>query len=185
MAENNTTSASTFGGFENALRRATFNPDNEKTRYDKLFSQSEILRLRDLISKEILCKNDISEIQNLLVSTEIKLTNFDTNDRYVLGKYLIWVNEYAKRYLKALRAQELYDNGEYKNLEVTELRKEINKEYSETFRVVVHTYCFLSRSPLSLGGAFIERLTTDRHEMEYKGLSNTPFNQAVPGNWKG
>src|SRR6056297_3532597 len=91
-------------GIEEQLSQATFAKDYEKTKYDKLLAQSEMQRIRELVSKELFNINDISEIMNILVSTEVKLTNFNDNDRYVLGKYLIWVTEYAKRYSQAIRA---------------------------------------------------------------------------------
>lgn len=160
----------TFNNYEQTLATGTFSNEGEKTRYDKLLSQKEIDRLRQLISQETLNVNDISEILNILVSTELKLTNFNENDRYVLGKYLIWVAEYGKRYTKAIRAEELIG----KKINLTErskdLRKEISKEYSESFRNLVHTYCYLSRSPLSIEGQLIGRLTKDSQEITYKGL---------------
>ena len=165
-------------GYENQLSNATFARDFEKTKYDKLLAQSEMQRLRELVSKELFDINDISEIMNILVSTEVKLTNFNENDRYILGKYLIWVTEYAKRYSTAIRAKD-----QYQKIWVTlskrhkETRIEIEKLYAETFKQAVHCYCFLARSPLSIGGSLVKTMTTDRSEMEYKGM---PVPQAQP-----
>ena len=169
----------TFNGFEQSLGNATFSNEQEKTRYDKLLSQQEVLRLRELISQDVLRINDISEIMNILVSTEIKLTNLNENDRYVLGKYLIWVNEYGKRYTKSLRAEELINKAYQLTERSQELRKEIKKEYAETFRALVHSYCYLARSPLSIEGQLIGRLTRDTQEITYKGLP-TPTGQPNP-----
>lgn len=167
-----------FQGFENQLTEATFAKDYEKTKYDKLLAQSEMQRLRILVSKELFSINDISEIMNILVSTEVKLTNFNDLDRYVLGKYLIWVTEYAKRYSQAIRAKEQYEEmWEKLTPRHKELRIEIEKLYAETFKQAVHTYCFLARSPLSIGGSLVKTMTTDRSEMEYKGM---PVPQAQP-----
>lgn len=156
-------------GFEQKLGNAAYSQDHEKTRYDKLLAQSEMQRLRELVSEEKLTINGINEILNILVSTETKLTNFNDNDRYVLGKYLIWISEYGKRYAKAIRAQEQFQKmwGTMSRRH-KELRKQIEIDYSESFKQAVHTYCFLGRSPLSIGGSLIKTMTVDRSEMEYK-----------------
>jgi len=167
--------------FEGKLNNAVFTTDHEKTRYDKLLAQSEMQRLRELISQDNLTINGINEVLNILVSTEVKLTNFNENDRYVLGKYLIWVSEYGKRYSKSIRAQQQFIKmwGSMSKRH-KELRKQIEIDYSETFKQAVHTYCFLGRSPLSISGSLIKTMTTDRSEMEYKG-SNVPVAQPQTG----
>lgn len=159
------------GGFEQRLNQATFGSDYEKTRYDKLLSQSEMQRLREIVSNETLGINEISEVINILVSTEVKLTNFNDNDRYVLGKYLIWVSEYGKRYAKSIRAkEEIIKNWGNMSDRHKKIRNQIEIDYAEAFKQAVHTYCFLARSPLSIGGSLIEKLTVDRSEMEYRGV---------------
>jgi len=166
--------------FEAKLNQATFGSDYEKTRFDKLLSQSEMQRLRELVSNETLEINSISEIVNILVSTEVKLTNFNDNDRYVLGKYLIWVSEYGKRYAKSIRAkEEILLNWKNMSVRHKKIRQQIEIDYAEAFKQAVHTYCFLARSPLSIGGSLIEKMTIDRSEMEYKGIP-VPQAQAQP-----
>lgn len=49
------------------------------------------------------------------------------------------------------------------------MRIDIEKDYAGTFKQAVHTYCFLARSPLSIGGSLIDRLTSDKKEMKYSG----------------
>jgi hypothetical protein len=164
--------------YEQQISNVAFARDFEKTKYDKLLAQSEMQRLRELVSKELFDINDISEIMNILVSTEVKLTNFNENDRYVLGKYLIWVTEYAKRYSTAIRAKDQYQKmWSTLSKRHKELRIEIEKLYAETFKQSIHCYCFLARSPLSIGGSLVKTMTTDRSEMEYKGM---PVPQAQP-----
>jgi len=167
--------------FEGKLNNAVFSNEYEKTRYDKLLAQSEMQRLRELVSQDNLTINNINEILNILVSTEVKLTNFNDNDRYVLGKFLLWVSEYGKRYAKSIRAQaQFIKMWGTMTKRHRELRKQIEVEYSETFKQAVHAYCFLGRSPLSVGGSLIKTMTTDRSEMEYKG-SNVPSQQPQTG----
>jgi hypothetical protein len=167
-----------FGGFEQTLGSSTFNENNERSRYDKLLSQSEMTRLREIMKKESISIEEISEVMNIAVSTEIKLTNFNENDRYYLGKYLIWIGEYAKRFSKALRANEYYKEFQDKlSPRTKELRLEIIKDYTEQFKNNMHSYFFLARSPLSLEGTLIDSLTRDKKEVQYNQLPGLPMQQ--------
>lgn len=160
---------------EDQLQKAIYTGNLERTNFDKVLSKHEMFRLREIMSKESLTIIDISEIQNILVSTEAKLTNFDDWDRYVIGKYFIWVCEYAKRYSKALRAKVFYAKiWDSLNDRTKELRAEIEKEYTETYKLLVHVYCYLIRTPLSVEGALVDRLTIDRKEIEYTGNTQVP-----------
>jgi len=163
----------TFNGFENQVGKATFGEESERTRFDKILSQQEVSRLRDLISKDLLEVKEVDEIMNILVSTELKLTNFNENDRYILGKYLLWVSEYGKRYSRAIRTRDYY-KAKWSHLteRTKSMRIDIEKDYAGTFKQAVHTYCFLARSPLSIGGSLVDRLTSDKREMKYTGSPN-------------
>jgi hypothetical protein len=170
-------------GFEDNLARGVFNPDQEKNKLEKILTEKDIIRLRELISNETLNTLQVSEIMNILVSTELKLTNFGDRDRYILGKYLIWYHEYGKRYMKALRAKELYSSVlTTLPAQTQNLRQEIEKEYTETFRTATHIYCFLVRSPLSIGSGLIKQLTTQKQDINYSGLptvSGQPSTQKI------
>lgn len=164
------TSNQTFNGFENQLGKATFGEESERTRMDKVLSKEEVDRLREIVTKDLLEIEEVDEIINILVSTELKLTNFNENDRYILGKYLLWVSEYGKRYSRAIRTRDYYRRQwSYLTERTRSMRIDIEKDYAGTFKQAVHTYCFLARSPLSIGGSLIDRLTSDKREMKYTG----------------
>jgi hypothetical protein len=168
-------SVHTFNDSQIAMGRAVFNADNERTRYDKLLTQSEMTRAREILKKEAISIEEISEIMNIAVSTETKLSNFDDNDRYIMGKYLIWIGEYAKRFSKALRANEYYAKFENRLTSRTlELRKEIIKDYTEQFKQNMHAYFYLIHSTLSLEGTLIDSLTMDRKEVQYNQIPSIP-----------
>jgi len=101
-------SNNTFNGFENQLGKATFGEESERSKMDKVLSKEEVDRLREIVTKDLLEVDEVDEIINILVSTELKLTNFNENDRYILGKYLLWVSEYGKRYSRAIRTRDYY-----------------------------------------------------------------------------
>lgn len=170
---------------ESQLQQAIYSGNLERTNFDKVLSKGEVLRLREIMSKEELSIQDISEAQNILVSTEAKLTNLDEWDRYVIGKYYVWVNEYAKRFSKSLRAEVFYKHIWNKLSKRTQgLRHEIMKEYTEGYKFLVHIYCYLIRTPLSIEGAAFDRLTQERKEIEYRG-GNTVQAQQPEGVWRG
>jgi len=156
--------------FNNQLQRAVYHANPEKTSQDQILSKQEVLRLRELVGKDVLKQLDINSIQNILVSNEIKMTNFTDREKYIIGKYFIWVSEYAKRYTKSISAKEFYTKYDGKLTERTkEARLEIEKDYANTYKLLVHVYCYLIRSPLSVKGALINRFTTNRQEIQYSG----------------
>jgi len=165
--------------FQKELQQSIYSNASEKTSQDQVLSREEVMNLRSLISKEFLCSDDINSIQNILVSNEIKMTNFTDREKYVIGKYFVWVSEYAKRYIKALSANYFYSKYTGKLTDNTKNgRKEIEKDYSSTYRLLVHTYCYLIRSPLSVKGALVNRFTTNTQEINYSGLAqNNPVPQ--------
>lgn len=171
----------TFNGFEKQLGQATFGDSSEKTKMNQILSQNEIDRLREIITKDLLEVDEVDEVINILVSTELKLTNFNENDRYILGKYLLWVSEYGKRYSRAIRTRDYYRaHGDNLTLRTKSMRIDIEKDYAGTFKQAIHTYCFLARSPLSIGGSLIDRLTSsnDKREIKYSG---SPMQIPTPG----
>lgn len=167
--------------FNQQLQQAVYNSNPEKTSQDQILSKQEVLRLRELVGKDSLNQSDINTIQNILVSNEIKMTNFNDREKYVIGKYFIWVSEYAKRFSKALSAKQFYEKYDGKLTQRTrEARQEIEKDYSNTYKLLVHVYCYLIRSPLSVKGALINRFTTNSQEIKYSGqLPGQP--QTQPG----
>ena len=171
----------TFNGFEKQLGQATFGEGGEKTKMNQILSQLEIDRLRELVTKDLLEVNEVDEILNILVSTELKLTNFNENDRYILGKYLLWVSEYGKRYSRAIRTRDYYKaQWTFLTPRTKSMRIDIEKDYAGTFKQAVHTYCFLARSPLSIGGTLIDRLTSsnEKRDVRYSGV---PMQIPQPG----
>jgi hypothetical protein len=164
---------STFGNFQDQMGQTVYNAEYERTRYDKLLTREEIMRLRDILKKEQLTTDDISEVMNIAVSTEIKLTRLNDWDRYILGKYMIWIGEYGKRYSKALRAKEYYaKNYSILTERTKEMRNEIEKDYGGQFKQCCHAYFYLARSPLSLEGGMVDALTTDQKDIRYSGIPN-------------
>jgi hypothetical protein len=165
---------------DSAAGIAMYKNNEEKTRYDKILALSEITKIRDIMKKEEIGIEEVSEIMNIATAVETKLTNINQHERYILGKYLIWIGEYSKRFSKALRANQYYAAYWTKLTPRTqELRKEIIKDYTEQFKQNMHAYFFLLHSPLSINGALVDSLTMDKKEIQYNQLPVMPTQQAA------
>jgi hypothetical protein len=152
------------------IQNAVYSANYERTTQDQVLSKEEVLTLRNLLGKDYLNLKDINTIQNILVSNEIKMTNFNDHEKYIIGKYFVWVSEYAKRYSKSLSAMTFYQQYTGKlTTKTMESRQEIEKEYAGTYKLLVNTYCYLIRSPLSVKGALVNRFTTNTQEIKYSG----------------
>jgi hypothetical protein len=192
--------------FREAMEKAMFKTESEKTRFDKLMGREEMLRLKQLFSKPILELEDVNEVQNIMVSSDIKLTDFQQNERYINHKYYIAIGMYVSRYCNAIRADRQYqemastkpepDSIEEPEKEtnrffpknkkkalklpdnVITVRAEIQKDYASTYKELVNVYLFGVRSPLSSGGNLVKLLGTERKEVMYEGnLSPVPQQQ--------
>jgi hypothetical protein len=180
--------------FKDAMEKALFKADAEKTRFDKLMGRDEMQRLKQVFSKPSLSIEDVNEVQNLIVSSEIKLTDFRGRERYINHKFYIVIGMFASRYCKAIRADQEYDsemkkikedlekksleekNKRLNNLEnVIKIRAEIQKDYAIMYKEMVNAYLFGVRSPLSFEGNMVNMLGTDKKEYTYSGnLSPIP-----------
>lgn len=89
--------------FEQQLQNAMFSGMSEKTFIDKLLAKEDSHRVKDLITKKKLSREDLLELLYLLSGTESKLVNYSDWDRYVILKFFVWVREFIKV------AENLYD----------------------------------------------------------------------------
>lgn len=186
--------------FREAMEKALFKSDSEKTRFDKLMGRDEMIRLKQIFTKPLLSIEDVNEIQNTIISSEIKLTDFRRNERYINHKYYIVIGEYATRYCKAIRADQQYQEEiERQEREIEQeqdiekkakrikllqdirnVRAEIQKDYAVMYKKLVNAYLFGVRSPLSFEGNLINLLGTERKEYSYEGnLSPVPQQQIL------
>lgn len=82
-------------GFEQALENSIFSGQSEKTFIDKALDKEDIDRLRDLIKKDVLTRQDLLEILNLISGKELKLWNLGEWDRYALTKFFVLIREFV------------------------------------------------------------------------------------------
>lgn len=158
--------------FEQQLQNSLFQKNAEKTFIDKLFSNNEVERVKDLVKKHKLTREELLELLYMLTSNEMKKLNLSEWDRYVILKYFTWIREFVKI------AELLYDYQDDLKTREKEGRINISKRtktlLSNNERLIEHNAKFLvdlyfniGRTSLSVGGTgFLESLK-QKFEMSY------------------
>jgi len=147
-----------------------FTQNFEKSFIDKILSRQDAERLKELMKKD-LTHDELLELLYLLAGIEIKLTNLDEWNRYLLGKYFVWIREFV------FLAENIF---EYEN-KIDELDNE-SLEYLENIRHnIIHAvkfncdvYLYLLRSALSINGIAFDTLTKSRFEYYYPQTTSQP-----------
>lgn len=82
--------------FENQIQQGLFQGNKEKTFIDKILAKEDSDRLRELVKKPKLKREELLELLYLLGATESKLLNYSQWDRYVALKFFVWIREFVK-----------------------------------------------------------------------------------------
>lgn len=174
---------------EQALNNGIANASKEKTFIDKLLGKDEVSQVRELMKKKDLTREDLKELMYMLSSNEMKLVNYSSNDRYIMGKFFVWIREVIAIYEGFLDykeyIEELSQNNEKLNKIALEKDKDsinlkyvLSEESKKTIKnikayldhgvkYVVDIYYNLARTSLSLGGSGFKELLTNRFEVAY------------------
>lgn len=165
-----------LGAFEKNLEKMTFAGMSEKTFSDKLVAKADIDALEKLCKKEEWNESDLNDVLYLLGGTESKLLNFDENERIILAKYFVWIDETLQAHMKGLNYQKYVEELEKKEPTPNPERKKILKYCTQKLnhysRFLVYVWLFLSRSTLSVRGAAFNTLSKQIVEMQYKPASS-------------
>lgn len=170
--------------FENP-QQALFKQEDEKNKLEKLLNQGEIRRLKELLSKPILNLSEVSEIQATLSAQFIRLSKFEKKEKYLHFKLYIQISKFAGRYGKAIMNDskieaDLLTNNKLnatEKMEIQEIRKDIQKEYSNIYKNFVNGLLFGMNSGLSVNGYLIEELNKDKKDYTYTGVNPVPNNE--------
>ena len=169
--------------FEESLSRQMFNDKNEKTYIDKVTSKDEILALRELIKKDKLSKEDISQVFNLLVGVQSKLVNYTDQERYVILKYHIWVREFVKHGYQIISTN---DETEKKTT-ITETHRRLlerNQQVIQSMiKFLIEVYQNISNTSLSVKGKALDKILSQSYEIVYPN-ERAP-QQVEQKNWLG
>lgn len=168
--------------FENILSQKLHTQTQEKTFIDKLLGRKEAERLRELIKKDDLTREELLELLYMLSNIELKLTNLTEYDRYLLGKYFTWIRDLTKlaEFLYDYEQQiEKFNFKKYKN-EIKEMLDQIKKMILHDVKFSVDVFLFLSRSTLGLKAFAFDSLSKSRFEYEYDYPSSFFGHQEKP-----
>lgn len=144
------------------------NLSQERTKDDKILGLDNIDQVSKLIKKEKLTKEDILSILHLLNTSEIKLVNMSTQyERYLIGKYKIWMTELVRLLLN------LYEYDDYcikRGIALNErcsIYGEQNKQkLTHAARSMIDLYCYVIRSSLSVEGMLVKKLIEQKISVE-------------------
>jgi hypothetical protein len=177
--------------YEDYLNRGITRPDTDKSFTDKLLGREDANRLKDLISKDDLTREDLSEILNLISSINSKLVNYSDWDRYALGKYYTWIRSFIKINQEVIKMKDEIDHSllildtQLKDVSLSEDDREFilkaKTYYLETNDLVIKTrdfglddskfiidvFLFMSNSTMSVSAAAFDKLSSSRYEYSY------------------
>lgn len=153
---------------EEAIQKSIFSQNNEKSLNDKILAREDVNRLRDLIRKDPLVREDMLEILYLLSGVESKLVNYGEWDRYIILKFFVWIREFVKV------CELMYDFEDDLKKKNWQLSRQAQTILANNRRIMQHNTKFLvdlylniSRTTLSKGGALVKDLTTNKYDIAY------------------
>jgi hypothetical protein len=171
------------GSFESQLGSKVFKSIQDKSYIDKLLGKKELEAIRILIKTDDMTRSELLELLYMLTSVELKLSNLNEYDRYLMGKYFTWVRDLVKL------AEFLYDYEDqlnqgklgFKNKEteadIKETLTAIKKMLLHDVKFSVDIFLYLIRSTSGVGAAAFDTLSKSRFEYEYGNYPNQQVQQ--------
>jgi len=160
------------GFYSSVTSAATY---SERSLIDKVLARRNVEKIETLLRKPHWSREDLSLLLYYLVSDELKLLNLSPWDRYVLGKYFVWVRQIVKVgdlfYDVKEKIKEKMKNMKAPKEKIDErLRRleRIEKQLIEAIRFASDVFLYLARSTLSVKGKAFDQLLRQKIEYEYK-----------------
>jgi len=148
-----------------ALQAVQIKKTNERSFVDKILGKDDIEKLRALMKKTELSREDLLELLYLVSSSEVKLYNFDDRERYVMMKMFVWIREFVKI------LEQQYDLDIDKNKLFTNegrvLLKNSRSLMEHNIKFLIDLYLNISRSTLSKKGFGFTELLQNKFEFRY------------------
>jgi hypothetical protein len=171
-----------YPSYEAMLNRYAYRVDAEKTFIDKILGRQDSNRLQQLMQSQEIDREDIAELTFLIASINSKLVNFNDWDRYLLGKFYAWIDDFGTLCQEIINYETDCNN---KNVglireDVGEQLKfildRVKKHNLHNYKFLVGVFLYLSNSTLSISGVGFDTLTTSKFEYSYpyEGLSMAP-----------
>lgn len=150
--------------FEDALARSIFTQNVEKTFIDKILAKDEVERVRQLVRKDRLKRQDILEILYMLSGVESKLWNFSAWDRYINCKFFVWIREFVMLMELIMDHKDDMQIKQKKGLislspRYIKLLDDIQRQAEHNVKFLIDLYFNIGRTTLSNGATgFLEAL---------------------------
>jgi len=168
--------------WEKSLSQGLFSADVEKAFTDKVLDKSGIERIKELMRKPILGRDDLLELLYMLSAVEVKLVNFDQWDRYLLGKFYAWIRDFVASAELLYDLEEEIAKGNIKiNSNTKNMLDKIKNMLSHNIKFLCDVYFYLSRSTLSIGATGFDTLTKSKFEYSYPGQQQPQGQQQSKG----
>lgn len=180
---------------ERAIGQSILSSTGEKTFIDKLLGKNDVERVRELIRKEKLSREELLELLYSLTGTEMKLLNMGSWDRYVILKFFVWIRDFVKN------IEIMYDYQEKINKEIKEATEESPEEKRRALRLkkliteneklaehmikfMVDLYFNMARTTLSLNATGFMELLKNKYEVLYPNQTINPSTQEKKSWWR-
>lgn len=163
----------TAPSYESRLNQYVYRSEQEKTFIDKILGRQDSVRLQQLMQSQELTREDISELLFLMSGINSKLINYNDWDRYLLGKFYAWIDDFGTL------CQEIIDyesdcldittgliRGDMGN-QLKFVLSRVKNHNLHNCKFLIGVFLFLSNSTLSLSGAGFDTLTKSRFEYAY------------------
>lgn len=161
-------------GIEDNIQGGLNRANTEKSFTDKLLARRDVEKIGALMRKQNLTRSELNDLLYSITSIETKLINLDEYERYVFGKYFVWIREIVKNTEHIYDLQELIEyhpdiDGVTPDARIKSLTiiKQIKLTMEHSIKFTIDILLYLLRSSLSLGGITLDRLSTNRYEYTY------------------
>lgn len=154
-----------MNGLNDAISSLNLKKVNEKSFIDKALSKDDIEKIRVLMKKSPLTREDLLDLLYLVSSAESKLYNFDERERYVMLKMFVWLREFVKilELLYDVKAHDTIILTDQSEKMINDIRS--NMEHSVKF--LIDLYLNISRTSLSKGGKAFNQFLDNKFEFMY------------------
>lgn len=157
---------------EQSVQQSIFSKDLEKTFVDKVLAKQEVDRMRDLVKKPKLKREELLELLYMVSGTEAKLLNFNDWDRYIILKFFVWLREFVKILEMFYDYREYLENKEKD--EIIEISPRFRKILDNCHQLLEHNAKFLidlylnmGRTSLSVGAVGFFEILRNKFEIAY------------------
>lgn len=160
---------------ESSIQSNLFSSSSEKTYIDKVLGRKDVDEMRKIMRKENLERHEIIDLLYLMSSTESKILNYSSWDRYVILKFFVWIRDFVRI------VEQLYDYKDdlmkKEKSGIVTLSPVTRKTFDNVERLIQHNAKFLvdlylniGRTSLSVDAKGFSELLSNKYEVLYPNM---------------